>query len=107
MRLLCRVNLELRGYRVLEAAMLSEARDLLASEKIDFVLLDVHLGGESGYELIETIRERQKARIALITGSAEVTAEQRELVDTVLPKPFDPEELSAMLARMGAAPAQR
>ena len=106
MRLLCRVNLELRGYRVLEAAMLSEARELLAAEQIDFVLLDVHLGGESGYELIETIRERQKARIALITGSAEVTPEQRELVDTVLPKPFDPEELTATLGRMAGAPAQ-
>jgi CheY-like chemotaxis protein len=105
MRLLCRVNLELRGYRVLEAAMLSEARELLTSEKIDFVLLDVHLAGESGYELIDMIRERQKARIALITGSAQVTPEQRELVDTVLPKPFDPEELGAMLARMAAAPA--
>jgi two-component system, OmpR family, torCAD operon response regulator TorR len=106
MRLLCRVNLELKGYRVVEAAMLSEAREILATEKIDFVLLDVHLAGESGYELIETIRQRQTARIALITGSAEVSPEQRKLVDTVLPKPFDPEELSAMLGRMAGAAAQ-
>ena len=46
LRLLCRVNLELEGHRVLEAATLAEARELLAAELPDVMLLDVHLGTE-------------------------------------------------------------
>jgi DNA-binding response OmpR family regulator len=107
MRLLCRVNLELERYRVLEAATLAEARALLASEQIDFVLLDVHVAGESGYDLIGPIRERHAAPIALITGSAHVGPRERELVDLVLPKPFDLAELSDALGRMTGAPANR
>lgn len=98
MRLLCRVNLELEGYRVLEAPSIPDARELLASESIDFVVLDVHVGGDSGYDLIQQIREQHAgAAIALITGSAEVGPEERALVDTVLPKPFALEDLTAAI----------
>ena len=107
MRLLCRVNLELEQYRVLEAATLGEARAVLAGERIDFVLLDVHVGGESGYDLIGPIREHHDAPIALITGSAEVGPRERELVDVVLPKPFDLAELSDVLANVARTPAPR
>jgi len=108
MRLLCRVNLELEGHRVLEAGTIPDARELLASEKIDFVLLDVHVGGESGYDLIETIRDQQQqAAIALITGSAEVGSNERALVDAVLPKPFELEDLSSAVNRHLGTTAER
>ncbi len=48
-RLLCRVNLELDGHRVLEAATLEEARGLLP--QADVVLLDVHVRDTDGFEL--------------------------------------------------------
>ncbi len=108
MRLLCRVNLELEGHRVLEAATIPDARELLASENIDFVVLDVHVGGESGYDLIDSIRAKHRqAAIALITGSAEVGAEERALVDAVLPKPFALEDLSAAISRLTGTTADR
>ena len=56
MRLLCRVNLELEGYRVLEAATLADAEGHLADEPVHVVLLDVHVGEENGYDLLERLR---------------------------------------------------
>ena len=51
LRLLCRVNLELEGLRVLEARDVGEAEALLGTEAVDLLLLDVHIGVESGIEL--------------------------------------------------------
>ena len=51
-RLLCRVNLELEGYRVLEATGLEEiSRIADAEEEVALVLLDIHLGREDGIEV--------------------------------------------------------
>ncbi|HEX9416764.1 MAG TPA: response regulator [Gaiellaceae bacterium] len=106
MRLLFRVNLELEGYRVLEGATIPDARRLLDSEQIDFVVLDVHVGGDSGYDLIDAIRDRHRqAPIALITGSAEIGAEERARVDAVLPKPFALEDLIAAIGRLTGSAA--
>jgi DNA-binding response OmpR family regulator len=107
MRLLCRVNLELEGFDVLEAPTLDDARRMLASGTVDFVVLDVHVGAESGYDLIDTIRSEYPAPIALITGSAEITQQDRERVDAVLPKPFELADLTAAIHRLVAAPAER
>ncbi len=87
LRLLCRVNLELDGHRVLEAAAPEQARELLASEGVDAVLLDLHLGLEDGLELVEEIR-RAGAGVALLTGTPDIPPETRDRVDAVLTKPF-------------------
>jgi DNA-binding response OmpR family regulator len=105
MRLLCRVNLELEGYRVLEAPTIDDARDFLASGEVDLVVLDVHVAGESGLDLIETIRERD-APIALMTGSAQLGSDDRDRVDAVLPKPFAPEELMTIIDQLSGATAE-
>jgi len=50
-RFLCRVNLELDGWAVHEAAAIEQARATLAATLVDIVLLDVHVGvgdGNSG-----------------------------------------------------------
>ncbi len=99
MRLLCRVSLELDGYRVLEAPTIEAARNYLATDQIDVVVLDVHVAGDSGFDLIDTIR----APIAMMTGSAELGPEERARVDTVLIKPFEPEDLNAAVARLAGA----
>ncbi len=52
LRLLCRVNLELEHHRVLEADTLTRARELLDSEPIELVLLDLHIGEERGLDLL-------------------------------------------------------
>jgi DNA-binding response OmpR family regulator len=105
LRLLCTVNLELEGHRVLEAPTIGVAREHLEAEPIDVVLLDVHVGGETGYDLIEPIRDRGATPIVLMSGTAEVTQADRERVDAVISKPFEPEDLAMLVARFSQPPA--
>ncbi len=101
LRMLCRVNLELEGYRVLEAETLGAARQALAAEQVDVVLLDLSVAGEDGRELLGALRRREKApAVALFTGSPEAGGANGELVDGVLPKPFALEELSTTVRRL-------
>ena len=68
LRLLCRVNLELDGFRVLEAGSLAEGTAMLAAGEFDAVLLDLHL------------RRPRLARdkpVALFTGSETIGPELR------------------------------
>src|SRR5438067_2448368 len=93
LRMLCRVNLEIDGYRVLEAATLAQAREAL-QEPVDVVLLDIHVGREDGLALLHALREEGPTpAVALFTGSSGVEADDRALADAVLPKPFALEEL--------------
>lgn len=94
LRLLCRVNLELEGHRVLEAATLADARSILAREPVDVLLLDVHVGSEDGRRFLRSLREGgDRTPVALFTGSATLREEDSALADGVLPKPFQLEEL--------------
>jgi DNA-binding response OmpR family regulator len=86
-RFLCRVNLELDGYRVIEAASLDEARAALEDETVAVVLLDLHVGLERGDILLEEIRRReQRIAVVVVSGSCEVDAGMD--ADAVLSKPF-------------------
>ena len=93
MRLLCRVNLELEGYRVLEAATVGQAEKLLDGERVDLVLLDVHVGDENGFDLLDSIRASDGTAVAVMTGSVEREAIDAESVDAVLAKPFALDDL--------------
>jgi two-component system response regulator AtoC len=93
-RLLCRVNLELDGHHALEAATLDEARTMLAQEDVALVLLDVHVGPASGYELLdENRREHPGVAVALLTGSSDLESAREFRPDAVLGKPFELEDL--------------
>ncbi len=93
--LLCRVNLELEGFRVREAPTLREARAALA-EGNDVVLLDLHVKGEDARPLLEAAREAPgRPTVLLFTGTAEVDSELRALADGSVPKPFEVEALIA------------
>ncbi len=101
LRLLCRVNLELDGYRVLEAPTVAEAEDMLLAERVDVVLLDVHVGPESGIELMRNLRARGGAPpVVLVTGSARLDAATRGEADGVIGKPFRLEELHDVVRRL-------
>lgn len=105
LRMLCRVNLELDGYRVLEAASVADALRTLAEEPIDAMLLDIHLRDGDGRELLEALGGRRPP-VALFTGSARVGPELRALADDVLPKPFTLEVLAATVRRLVAGPGR-
>jgi DNA-binding response OmpR family regulator len=93
-RLLCRVNLELDGHEVLEAGSLAAARQALAEQDIDVVLLDVHLRSERGDALVRECHAlRPPVPVVVVTGSVDVTHEGLAEADAVLPKPFELAEL--------------
>jgi DNA-binding NtrC family response regulator len=88
-RLLCRVNLELEGYEVAEAATLAEARGVLATRGAALVLLDMHIGNERGNTLLDELAEHHPPiPVAVVTGSTELDAGERMRADAVLGKPF-------------------
>ena len=99
LRFLCRLNLELEGFLVLEASTVADARTGLA-EGPDVVLLDLHVGGELSHPLLEEAKllPRPPADL-LFTGTAEVDSELRARADGSVPKPFEPEELVAAVRR--------
>jgi DNA-binding NtrC family response regulator len=99
LRLLCRVNLELEGYRVVEAASVDEARTALNEETIDVILLDVHLGNQDGLTLLPAISELGHS-VALLTGSPGVHLPPGA---TVIGKPFSIDELSETVRRLAEA----
>ena len=106
-RLLCRVNLELEGYRVLEAATLDDARRALAEDPVDVALLDVHVGLDDGRVLLRELRgSHPQVQVALLSGSADREQIAREQADALIPKPFVLEELIATVGRLAGAPAR-
>jgi DNA-binding NtrC family response regulator len=99
LRLLCRVNLELDGHQVLEASSLTQARELIATVIPDVVLLDVHLGSESGLDLIDDVDSLElPTQVVLLSGSSQISPDLRARVSAVLGKPFDLAELTAAIA---------
>ena len=98
LRLLCRVNLELEGFTVVEAGTLADADAALARERPDVVLLDVHLGATDTHELLERLR-REEIPVALVTGSVDAD-EYRDAADAVLTKPFVPQTLVETARRL-------
>jgi DNA-binding NtrC family response regulator len=101
LRLLCRVNLQLDGYTVLEAGNLADAEALLEGEDVRVVLLDVHVGNDDGRRLLTHIRERgMDARVALFTGSSPALVEATEGADALVTKPFTLETLTSTVRRL-------
>lgn len=100
-RLLCRVNLELDGYTVREAASLAEARAVLREGPVDVVLLDLHLGRERSHPLIDELGGcTPPVPVLLVTGSTDAGLAQRVGADAVLAKPFTIEDLTATVRRL-------
>lgn len=99
LRLLCRVNLELEGYRIVEAESLDTAEKALEEEQIDVILLDVHLGNQDGLTLLPAIEEHGPA-VALLTGSPGVLLPEGT---AVIGKPFSIDELSETVRRLAGS----
>ena len=93
-RLLCRINLELDGHEVLEAHSLASARETLAEEDVDLLVLDVHLHRERSDALVaECHARRPPIPVVLVTGSVDLADSGLSDADAVLPKPFELDQL--------------
>lgn len=101
-RLLCRVNLELDGHRVLEAASVEEARALAEAEPVDVAILDVHIGTGDGLALLGHLRsDHPGVGIALLSGTADIASVRAAQPDAVLGKPFTLDELREAVSELG------
>jgi DNA-binding response OmpR family regulator len=101
MRLLCRVNLELEGYRVVEAGSAGELRSTVETEDVALVLLDIHLGNDDGIELAQELREGHPAiPIAFLSGSVRFGERSAAVSNASIQKPFTLEELIETVHRL-------
>jgi CheY-like chemotaxis protein len=103
-RLLCRVNLELEGMRVIEAVNGREAVELALAEPPDVALLDISMPGLDGWEVADRLRQSEPTRdVALVFLTAMVGPESERLArardGVFVPKPFDPLELAVVVRR--------
>jgi len=85
------------GFRVTTAANAAEARETLRFLQPELMVLDVMMPGESGLELMESLR-RDNAEVPVLLLTARGAPEDRIAgfeagADDYLPKPFDPKEL--------------
>jgi DNA-binding response OmpR family regulator len=103
LRMLCRINLELENYRVLEAETIDRATALVSAEPIDVVLLDLHVGERHGTELLPVLRaERPDAAVCLLSGTSEADPPDEEGVDGFIRKPFELEVLTETVRRLAS-----
>ena len=90
--------LEREGYRTLEAADGSSARDVLERANPDLVVLDVMLPGTDGLELCRWIRSTSELPVIMLTARGEEADRIVGLelgADDYVTKPFSPRELAA------------
>jgi DNA-binding response OmpR family regulator len=100
-----RAALTRAGFEVSSATSTAEAREALARETPAVVLIDLHLGAESGLAFLESLkREGFPGRLVAISGDALDQEAEDAGADAFLPKPFSPTELVACVRRL-AAPA--
>jgi CheY-like chemotaxis protein len=97
LRMLCRVNLELDGYAVLEAGTVDEAADQAMATAVDVILLDIRMGEGlgNGLTLLDRLPSERRPAVALLTGSVDLTHFERPVeVDAIISKPFALDDLA-------------
>jgi len=100
------------GYRVSTAADGAQMRQVLASQAIDLVVLDLNLPREDGLTLCRDLRAQSSLPVIMLTARGEPIDRVLGLemgADDYLAKPFEPRELLArirnVLRRTQALPA--
>ncbi len=99
-RLLARRALEKQNYCIFEAMNGQRLQEILKDYSVDLILLDLMLPGESGLNLIGTIRNTTNAPIIIVSGIQNLKEKKEGLdkgADDYLTKPFFPEELQARI----------
>lgn len=95
--------LELSGYQTQTTVDGEGAMALLADAVPDIVVLDLHLPGISGKEILQTLRADgrfQKTRIILATADYQTADDLRDDADLVLLKPISFKQLRDLSARL-------
>ena len=100
---LCQLMREFFAVRGIQVEAIHDGRRGLAeafARSYDVILLDVMLPGLDGFELLRQVRRRSAVPIIMLTARTEKADRIAGLdagADDYLPKPFDPEELTARI----------
>ncbi|WP_084420086.1 response regulator [Henriciella litoralis] len=90
------------GYRVSAAANAATARKLITTFDFDLAIFDIMMPGETGLELLESLRQGGvRVPVLLLTARGETSDRIEGLksgADDYLAKPFEPEELMLRVA---------
>jgi DNA-binding response OmpR family regulator len=102
-RMLCRINLELSGFDVLEAEDGRAGLEAARAERPDLILLDVMMPALDGWQVAEELLDEDETRsIPIIFVTARNTLREKAraygigAVDYVV-KPFDPVALATLV----------
>jgi two-component system KDP operon response regulator KdpE len=100
MRRFIRMNLELEGYRVIEAGNGMETIDRVREDLPDLVLLDVMMPVLDGFEALRIVRETSTVPIIMLTVRDDESDKVKGLelgADDYVTKPFSPRELASRI----------
>ncbi len=95
--------LKRRGYEVMCAATFAEASCFLQAHIPDLLILDIMLPDGSGFALCEKFRQTNDHPVIFLTGKNEIADKIDGLhkgADYYLTKPYDPDELLAVVGRL-------
>jgi two-component system OmpR family response regulator len=113
-RMLCKIAFRTGGDEIVEAASGREGLDLLTTETVDAVVLDVMLPSVNGFEILRRIREDPRiSHLPVVLLSVRVGIQDqidgwRAGADDYLTKPFSPAVLAAKVYEIcGIGPSDR
>ena len=109
MRVVCRVNLEFEGFRVLEADTTDAALRLLDDGGAAAVVTDLKLAIHGdGLQFARQVRERYpNVGLVVMTGTTPRPDEPLDFADAVLTKPFDLTAFIEAVRRAASEPLKR
>jgi excisionase family DNA binding protein len=91
-----RVNLEMEGYDVAEAANADEGLVAVEAQAPDLILLDVMMPGVDGWEMLRRIQERHgvgSIPVIMFSGKVDEADAAARGAQGFIGKPFDPQQL--------------
>ncbi len=100
MRRFMQMNLDLEGYRVIEAGNGLEAVNRVREDLPDLVVLDVMMPEMDGFEALRLIRQTSSVPVIMLTVKSEEDDRVRGLelgADDYVTKPFSPRELASRI----------
>lgn len=86
------------GYRTKKCFNVNDACNIVSTEDIGLVILDVMLPGKDGIEVLKQIRKNNDVPVIMLTAKGEIFDKVLALelgADDYIVKPFDPKELLA------------
>lgn len=103
----CASVLQMDGYKVTVVGRGEEARDLVANQRFDIILVDLYMSQVSGLEILRTaLKQHRDTIVVVMTGNPSVTNSVEALragAWDYLPKPFSATHLQVLIGRASHA----